>query len=265
MLRKSLSLLTAIWLTVFLGATAGFAAPPPDKGGGKGGGGGGGSGGDAYIVEMHDLTQLFRGILTSHYDSLSGLNYSDRREIPSCKEKGMPESWSVRAERQKVTKDLSILHANGPDVVLDLVGTGISWSRKYPVADAGLFDGCFGATQYDNGHLQLIIDHPKQPNKPHFMRFVWDFEFYRDDNVVEHFTLTSERIELQTVDPYTYNRIASRWDPDSSDVNLIAGVFDIDYSLAVNGETVADHESLTNGEGVYLEFWLHTCGLQSCL
>ncbi len=40
MLRKSLSLLTDIWLTVFLGATAGFAAPPPDKGGSKGGGGG---------------------------------------------------------------------------------------------------------------------------------------------------------------------------------------------------------------------------------
>ena len=62
------------------------------------------------------------------------------------------------------------------------------------------------------------------------------------------------------MDPYTNQRIPSRWDPDSSDISLIAGVFEFDYSLTVNGETVADHESLTDGEGVHLEFWLHTCG-----
>ena len=255
MLGKSMMPLTAMCLAVFLGsATAGFAAPPAGKGGGKGK-----PGATTYLVEMFELTDLLRGILSIHVSE--DPDQAARELIPSCQEKPVP--GGLTAEREKVAKDLTILHARGPAVVLDLVDTGIAWSRQYPVADEGVFDGCFGRDE--NGHFQIIIFHPKG-KKLHDMQFEWEFELYSDETVLEHFTLTSERIVPQMLDSSTGERIPSQWHPDTSAIHLIAGVFDIDYSLTVNGEIVADHESLTtNGEGVYLEFWLHTCGLQSCL
>ena len=258
--------LRSIFITVAFSIMAGGVAakgPPPDKGGGKGGGEA-----TLYCIEMHDLVgspETFdlsqaQGILTDH--NAGWLDYSSRQLIPSCQER--PVYWQVPAVREKVTKDLTILHATGLKVILDLVNTGIAGSREYPMPEYVDFDGCFGGSKFSD--LQLIIDHPKKGNKPHFMRVVWDFGFYvdTDTDVVEHFTLTSERIELQQEDPFDGTRIASRWDADGSDISLIAGVFDIEHTLQENGKTVTDHMSLTYGEGVQLEFWLHTAPDSLC-
>ena len=255
--------LSSIFIAVAFSIIAGGVAaqgPPPGKGGGKGGGEA-----TLYCIEMHDLVgspETFdlseaHGILTDH--NAGWLDYSSRQRIPSCKDR--PVSWQVPAVREKVTKDLTILHATGLEAILDLVNTGIAGWREYPLPEFVDFDGCFGGSEFSD--LQLIIDHPKGGKKPHFMHFVWDFGWFVDTDVVEYFTLTSERIPLQTED-YDGTLIASRWDPDGSDISLIAGVFDIDHTLQENGTTVTDHMSLTDGEGVQLEFWLHTAPEDLC-
>ena len=252
--------LRSIFIAVAFSIMAGGVAakgPPPDKGGGKGGGEA-----TLYCIEMHDLVgspETFtlsqaQGILTNH--NAGWLDYSSRRLIPSCQDR--PVSWQVPAVREKVAKDLSILHATGLEAILDLVNTGIVG----PPPEYVDFDGCFGGSEFSD--LQLIIDHPKGKTMPHFMRFVWNFGWYVDTDVVEYFTLTSDRIPLQAWD-YDENLIASRWVPDRSVISFIAGVFDIEHTLQVNGTTVTDHKSLTpDGKRVQLEFWLHTAPDSLC-
>jgi len=202
MCRKPSVSLRSIFIAVAFSIIAGGVVakgPPPDKGGGKGGGEA-----TLYCIEMFDLggspetfhlTQA-HGILTNH--SAYWLDYSSRQLIPSCQDR--PVSWQVPAVREKVTKDLTILHATGLEAILDLVNTGIAGSREYPMPEYVDFDGCFGGSKFSD--LQLIIDHPKKGNRPHFMHFVWDFGWYVDvdTDVVEYFTLTSVRIPLQPVD-----------------------------------------------------------------
>jgi len=203
-------------LVVFSGSGT-MAAPKDDKGGGNP------QEHTLYLVEMYELTALGVGILSN-----SGCNVSG----------------GVLTEKETVTKTLNILHGTRSDLTLDLVNTGVGFSRSYPVASSGVFDGCFGVTASDNDHLQVIIDDPKSKQELERVRFVWDFEFYIDASVVEHFTLTSGWINLT----------GNGWHPSRSVINLIAANFEIDYFLEEDGVIVADHTSLTNGQGVYLEF-----------
>lgn len=191
-----------------------------------------------HRVEMHDLTALEKGILTQL--GWTGLGHD-------CNALGY-----VVAQREKIKlkdRTLYILDGTGRQVILDLFNTEIEWSRLFPDplsgALSGDFDGCFGGS--DNSHLRVFIDVPRG-KKPTFIRFQWDFAFYinEENGIDEHFRLTSDWIEIQ------------EWDPDLSVINLIAATFDVAYYREGGGVVWANYESLTQGEGVYLEFYMHT-------
>ncbi len=261
MFKKSSHLFGTVFVAVLLAfAAPSLAAPPEGKGGGKGGGKDDGET-RGYCIEFHDLhwsgdaedfvLAQAHGILT--YQGTYWHDYSSRHELPSCQ--NQPDNWDLPATREKLSGDLSILHAQGPEVILDLVNTEIAGSRQYPVSSDVEFNGCFGGS--DDSDLQLIIEHPKKRSKPHIIRFIWNFGFYKNASVVEYFTLTSERIPIQGWGSNSEPTI-KRWNTDGSTIILIIGTFDIEYSLQVGGTVLADHVSLTGGEGSPLEFWLLT-------
>lgn len=258
MFKKSSHLFDTVFVAVLLAfAAPSLAAPPEGKGGGKDDGETLG-----YCIEFYDLNwsglaedfdiNQAHGILTDQ--GPAWLDYSSRRDLLSCQTQ--PENWNLPATREKLSRDLSVLHAQGPEVILDLVNTGIAGSRQYPVSSSVEFNGCFGGS--DDSDLQLIIEHPKKRSKPHIIRFIWNFGFYKDASVVEYFTLTSERIPIQGWVSNTEPTAAIRWNTDGSTLILVIGTFDIEYSLQVDGTVLADHVSLTGGEGSPLEFWLLT-------
>ena len=76
------------------------------------------------------------------------------------------DNGQVVTEKEKVSETLTILRGDGPDLMLNLRNTGITWARKYPTPAIGDFNyGCFGATEHANGHLEIIIDHPRRKGK----------------------------------------------------------------------------------------------------
>ncbi len=260
MFKKSSHLFDTVFVAVLLAfAAPSLAAPPEGKGGGKGGGKDDGET-LGYCIEFYDLPwsgfaedfdiNQAHGILTRQ--GPAWLDYSSRHELPSCQ--NQPLNWDLPATREKLSGDLSILHAQGPEVILDLVNTEIAGPQS-PVSSIVEFNGCFGGSA--DSDLQLIIEHPKKRSKPHVIRFVWNFGFYKDASVVEYFTLTSERIPIQVSD-INSEPTAERWNTDGPTSILVIGKFDIEHSLQVDGTVLADHVSLTDGEGSPLEFWLYT-------
>ena len=179
------------------------------KGGGKGGNGGG-----QYRVLLTNPTM--KGIVT---DCRSDRGY-------------------VLAQLQ--TGGGTLLNANGSDSNFDLL-TNIPWTRQYEAGKglSGIFNGCYGVTQYKNGAFRIWLGTQKGQS---YVEFLWHFEYYIAPDVREHFTLRSERIPFPA---WTGGELSGS----------VSGGFDIDHYLNDGTRKPKDYyKSITGGEGFTMQF-----------
>lgn len=74
-------------------------------------------------------------------------------------------------------------------------------------------------------------------------RFIWHFDYYltADNSIREHFILTSDSIPFPA---WTGGDVSGR----------VAGRFDLQYYLKEGRRVVSKYQSLTGGQGRFLEF-----------
>lgn len=146
--------------------------------------------------------------------------------------------------REQTGAGKTFLHANGNDLNLDLVNTGIVWARKYDAGHgtSGVFNGCYGVTTDYDGDLFLSFEGNSTGSST--LRFVWHFEYWGTPGITprEYFTVEVSKI------PYP------KWQSGASVAGWVRGTFPVRLSL---------YDSSTKGisgvqqiGGAYLEFYL---------
>ncbi|MEY2539730.1 MAG: hypothetical protein QOG67_3470 [Verrucomicrobiota bacterium] len=124
------------------------------------------------------------------------------------------------------------------DFFVDPTRTPVSWTRKYNAGNglSGIFNGCYGQTQYNHGALFLDF-------KGASVKFTWWFDYYITSNVREHFGVMSGYIPFPA---WTGENVSGR----------VTGKFDTVHYLKEGHTLVDNYVSLTNGVGRYFDFTL---------
>lgn len=128
--------------------------------------------------------------------------------------------------------------------------SALPWTRKYDAGrgTSGVFNGCFGetfpnaATGNNGYHGALFIYFTNSTSGP-TVKFTWWFDYYLNSTVREHFGLMSGDIPFVA---WTGGNISGQVD----------GTFDFVYYLKEGRKIVSSYQSLTGGQGRYLNFTL---------
>jgi len=126
--------------------------------------------------------------------------------------------------------------------------TKVEWTRKYPEGYPpeelqGVFDGCYGETDGDNGYHGALFITLGKKKRQSIIRFTWYFDYYTAPDVREHFALFSEDIPFQ------------KWTGEDITKKQVEGWFDLQYYLN-DPDNRPSYESFTGGVGRTFNFLL---------